>query len=91
MKALFELEWNDNLGKDWMNIWNLELLLHSKQFSRKDLVRVSRDLSDYEIVGESNNPDENIHEIILHNKQGGTLKGLEVKSIKTTYGYKREK
>jgi len=40
MKALFELEWDDNLGEDWMNIFNLELLMYSSQFTKKELVRV---------------------------------------------------
>ena len=40
MKALFELEWNDDLGKGWMNQWNLELCLYSKEHTRKDLIRV---------------------------------------------------
>ena len=68
MKALFELEWNDDLSEGWMNKWNLELCLHSKSHSKKELVRVTKELSGYEIAGESYNPKEHIHEIILHKK-----------------------
>ena len=67
MKAIFELEWNDDLGKGWMNIYNLELCLYSKFYTKKELLRV-RDLSDYEIVGESDDGDGN-QEIILHSKK----------------------
>jgi len=40
MKALFELEWNDDLGEGWMNIFNLELCLYSDQHTKRELVRV---------------------------------------------------
>lgn len=40
MKQKFELEWNDDLGEGWMNIWNLELCLYSKEHTKKELVRV---------------------------------------------------
>ena len=40
MKQLFELEWNDDLGEDWMNVWNLELLIYSEQHTKKELVKV---------------------------------------------------
>lgn len=39
-KAIFELEWNDDLGPAWMNIFNLELLMYSSQFTKKELVSV---------------------------------------------------
>ena len=39
-KATFELEWNDDLSKGWMNVGNLELLMYSSQFTKKELVRV---------------------------------------------------
>ena len=67
MKALFELEWNDDLGEAWMNVWNLEICLFSKEHTKKELLRI-RDLSDYEIVGESGD-DKGNQEIILHAKK----------------------
>ena len=39
-KATFELEWNDDLGEAWMNIFNLELCLYSPEHSKRELVRV---------------------------------------------------
>lgn len=39
-KATFELEWDDDLGKDWMNIFNLELCLYSSQSTKRELVKV---------------------------------------------------
>ena len=39
-KATFELEWDDDLGKDWMNIFNLELCLYSSACTKKELVKV---------------------------------------------------
>ena len=67
MKALFELEWDDDSGEGWMNIFNLELCLFSKEHTKKELLRI-RDLSDYEIVGESGD-DKGNKEIILHTKK----------------------
>ena len=66
MKALFELEWDDDSGEGWMNIFNLELCLFSKEHTKKELLRI-RDLSDYEIVGESGD-DKGNQEIILQTK-----------------------
>ena len=43
MKALFELEWDDDSGEGWMNIFNLELCLFSKEHTKKELLRI-RDL-----------------------------------------------
>lgn len=41
MKIKIELEFDeDNLGKDWMNIYNLELLLYSKEFTKKELLKI---------------------------------------------------
>ena len=40
MKKIFEIEWNDDLGEGWMNIFNLELCLFSKEHTKKELVRV---------------------------------------------------
>ena len=40
-KQIFELEWDEeNLGQGWMNIYNLELCLYSKEHTRRDLVAV---------------------------------------------------
>ncbi len=40
MKKVFEIEWDENLGKGWMNIYNLELCLFSDCNIRKDLIKV---------------------------------------------------
>ena len=40
MKQLFEIEWNDDLGEGWMNVWNLESCLYSKEHTKRELVRV---------------------------------------------------
>jgi len=40
MKQLFEIEWNDDLGEGWMNVYNLELCLFSKEHTKRELVRV---------------------------------------------------
>lgn len=41
MKIKFELEYNEeSLGKGWMNINNLEILLFSKQYTKKELIKV---------------------------------------------------
>ena len=40
MKKIFELEWNDDLGKDWINIFNLELCLFSKKHTKKELLKI---------------------------------------------------
>jgi len=45
MKKIFEIEWNDDLGKDWMNIFNLELCLFSKEHTKRELVRVKELIS----------------------------------------------
>ena len=40
-KKTFELERDDGkLGRDWMNIFNLEQCLYSKEHTKKELVRV---------------------------------------------------
>ena len=31
MEKVFKITWDDSLGRDWMNIYNLELCLFSKQ------------------------------------------------------------
>lgn len=39
-KMLVLLDWDEEeLGKDWMNIFNLELLLYSKEHTRRDLLK----------------------------------------------------
>ena len=40
MKKIFELEWDDEFGRDWMNIFNLELCLYSKMCTNKKLLKV---------------------------------------------------
>ncbi|KKN51129.1 hypothetical protein LCGC14_0625930 [marine sediment metagenome] len=41
MKLKFELEFDENeLGKDWMNIYNLELCLFSKEHTKRELLKV---------------------------------------------------
>ena len=39
-RRVFELEWDADAGQDWMNIFNLELCLYSKEHTRRDLLRV---------------------------------------------------
>ena len=49
-KQIFVLEWDEeDLGEGWMNIWNLELCLYSKEHTRRDLLKVT-ELKDAEIV-----------------------------------------
>ncbi len=41
MKLKFELEFDENkLGQGWMNIDNLELLLFSTNFTKRELLKV---------------------------------------------------
>lgn len=39
-KRAFELEWDADLGRDWMNIFNLELCLYSEEHTHRALLRV---------------------------------------------------
>ena len=41
VKKTFILEWDKELGPGWMNIFNLELCLFSKEHTRKDLLKVT--------------------------------------------------
>ena len=42
MKKMFVLEWDDDsLGPAWMNIFNLELCLFSKEHTRRELLKVA--------------------------------------------------
>ncbi len=42
MKKVFVLEWDENdLSEGWMNIWNLEACLYSKEHTRRDLLTVT--------------------------------------------------
>lgn len=43
MEATFKIVWDDKLGKAWMNRWNLELCLFSKEHiggKAKDKVKI---------------------------------------------------
>lgn len=41
MKTVVELEFNENdLGPKWMNLDNLEILLYTEAFTRRDLLKV---------------------------------------------------
>lgn len=43
MEKIFRIIWNDELGQDWMNTWNLQLCLFSEEFigdKARPLVRV---------------------------------------------------
>ena len=43
MEKIFKIKWDDELGERWMNLWNLELCLFSKEFiggRAKDMVKV---------------------------------------------------
>ena len=31
MEKIFKIEWDDELGEAWMNLWNLELCLFSEE------------------------------------------------------------
>lgn len=31
MEKIFKIKWDDELGEGWMNLWNLELCLFSKE------------------------------------------------------------
>jgi len=42
-EKIFKIKWDDELGQDWMNLWNLELCLFSKEHiggKAKDNVKV---------------------------------------------------
>ena len=41
MKKVFVLEWDDDMGEGWMNIYNLELCLYGKEHTRRDLLKVT--------------------------------------------------
>ena len=41
MKQLYEIEFDENdLGEGWMNIYNLELCLFSKEHTKRELIKV---------------------------------------------------
>lgn len=40
-RKVFVLEWNDDLGEGWMNIWNLESCLYGDAHTRRDLLTVT--------------------------------------------------
>jgi len=55
MEKTFKITWDDELGRDWMNIFNLELCLFSKQCigpNAKPLVEAE------EVFPEKVNPSE---------------------------------
>jgi hypothetical protein len=35
-RMIVELEWDDELGESWMNIYNLDILLYTNQYVRKE-------------------------------------------------------
>lgn len=42
-EKIFKIKWDDGLGKDWMNLFNLELCLFSKEYiggKAKDMVTI---------------------------------------------------
>jgi len=42
-EKIFKIKWDDELGEGWMNLWNLELCLFSKEHiggKAKDVVEV---------------------------------------------------
>jgi hypothetical protein len=45
MQKLYLVEWDDELGEDWLNVFNMELCLFSKEHTRRDLVTIT-DVSD---------------------------------------------
>ena len=43
MEKIFKIKWDDELGEGWMNLWNLDLCLFSKECiggKAKDMVKV---------------------------------------------------
>lgn len=54
MKKIFEISWSDDLGQDWMNIFNLKLCLYTTKYTRKDLYQIK------EISKEPNMKEETI-------------------------------
>ncbi len=41
MIKIFKIEWDEDLGEGWMNIFNLELCLFSKEHTKKELITVT--------------------------------------------------
>ena len=47
MKATFEIEWNEDLGEGWMNVWNLQACIDS--VCKPGLCRVIRQIEPTEV------------------------------------------
>ena len=48
-KMIVELEWDDELGESWMNIYNLELCLYGNTCTKKELLSAVDITQQYEI------------------------------------------
>ncbi len=46
MKRVFEIEWNDELGSAWMNKWNLETCLNTKEHCGDGLILNVKDVTE---------------------------------------------
>jgi len=60
MDKTFKITWSDELGRDWMNIFNLELCLFSKERiggKAKDMVTVKEVVEEEQLS--KSFPDEN--------------------------------
>jgi len=48
-KMIVELEWNEELGEHWMNIYNLEACLYGQTYTKRELLNAI-DVTD-EVLG----------------------------------------
>jgi hypothetical protein len=46
MKAIFEVEWDDECGPGWMNEWSLEHCLNTKEHCGEGLILKVRDITE---------------------------------------------
>jgi hypothetical protein len=40
MRAIFVVEWDDDCGPYWMNTDNMNMLMHTKEHTKKEFARV---------------------------------------------------
>ncbi|GAF74767.1 unnamed protein product [marine sediment metagenome] len=46
MKGVFEIEWDDECGPGWMNKWNLETCLNTKEHCGDGLILNVKDVTE---------------------------------------------
>jgi hypothetical protein len=46
MKGIFEIEWDDECGPGWMNKWNLETCLNTKDHCGEGLILDVKDVTE---------------------------------------------